>query len=299
MKKLIYLAIIFISTFTRFEARTQGVAINADNSAPHASAILDVKSTTKGLLIPSMTTTQRNDIVSPAEGLIIYNTTTGQINQRQGGAWRFLLTSDYWVGGGSGQMFNIGDNIGINTAGPSERLDVSGNIRSNSSMIIDNASAILQLRSATVNKGFVQLSGDNLRFGTNSGNTTGNVVVRMNGNDRITINPQGDMDIAGKITNSAETGNSSLTPVCFGKFNDLGGIISGTGNFNVIRPGIGYYKVICPDINVNSIIIAMGAPSNVNVGGYISVDGEAELFAHNTTTGNSTDIFIQFIVYNP
>lgn len=46
----------------------------------NASAILEVKSTTQGLLLPRMTTTQRDAISSPAAGLIIYNTTTGKIN---------------------------------------------------------------------------------------------------------------------------------------------------------------------------------------------------------------------------
>jgi hypothetical protein len=208
------------------------------------------------LLIPSMTTTQRNAIVSPAEGLIIYNTTTGQINQRQGGAWRFLLNSDYWVGGGSGQMFNIGDNVGINTAGPSERLDVSGNIRSNSSMIIDDASAILQLRSATVNKGFVQLSGDNLRLGTNSGNATGNLVIRMNGNDRITINPAGDINTEGKITTPV-TGNSNLLPICYGRVvtetSNLG--VYGTGNFTVTKVQTGIYDIFCSSFGNYTVIV--------------------------------------------
>jgi hypothetical protein len=246
MMKFIYTAFLVIAVLTRIEALSQGVAINEDNSTPNASAMLDVKSTTKGLLIPSMTTTQRNVIVSPAEGLIIYNTTTGQINQRQGGAWRFLLTSDYWVGGGSGQMFNIGDNIGINTAGPSERLDVSGNIRSNSSMIIDNASAILQLRSATVNKGFIQLSGDNLRFGTNSGNAAGEVVLRMDGTDMIEFQKTGSggtfmqMNLDGVSTGvmqTTSTGNVSLTAVNANAQVQLGGEVF--INNSAGRTGIG------------------------------------------------------------
>jgi hypothetical protein len=246
MKKLNYLFILFLGTIAQFDVLSQGVAINEDNSTPNASAMLDVKSTTKGLLIPSMTTTQRNAIVSPAEGLIIYNTTTGQINQRQGGAWRFLLTSDYWVGGGSGQMFNIGDNIGINTAGPSERLDVSGNIRSNSSMIIDDASAILQLRSATVNKGFVQLSGDNLRLGTNSGNTDGDVVLRMDGTDMIefqktvsggTFMQMNVNGVSTGVLQTTSTGNVSLTAVNANAQVQLGGevFINNTAN----KTGIG------------------------------------------------------------
>ncbi len=84
-----------------------------------------------------------------------------------------------------------GGNLGIGTVDPIERLDVSGNIRSSNSMIIDNAAAILQLKSNDVNKGFMQLSGDNLRIGTNSGNTNGKIVFRMDNSDIINIQKSG------------------------------------------------------------------------------------------------------------
>jgi len=47
------------------------VGINTDNSTPHASALLDVKSTSKGFLPPRMTFSQRNAIASPSEGLLV------------------------------------------------------------------------------------------------------------------------------------------------------------------------------------------------------------------------------------
>ena len=143
MKRIV---ICFVFTLQCWMLSAQSVGIGT--AAPNSSAALHINSTTKGLLLPSMTTTQRNAIVSPAEGLLIYNLSTNELNQRQSGGWKILINNDSWTGGGSGQLFNIGDNVGINTAGPSERLDVSGNIRSNSSMIIDNATAILQLKSA-------------------------------------------------------------------------------------------------------------------------------------------------------
>ena len=46
---------------------------------PNASAQLDVVSTTKGFLPPRMTTTQINAIVSPANGLVVFNTTLNTI----------------------------------------------------------------------------------------------------------------------------------------------------------------------------------------------------------------------------
>jgi uncharacterized protein (TIGR02145 family) len=50
------------------------VAINSDNNSPDNTAMLDVKSTEKGMLVPRMTKTQREAIVSPATGLLVYQT---------------------------------------------------------------------------------------------------------------------------------------------------------------------------------------------------------------------------------
>ena len=41
---------------------------------PHASSVLDVSSTTQGMLTPRMTTVQRAAIASPADGLMVYDT---------------------------------------------------------------------------------------------------------------------------------------------------------------------------------------------------------------------------------
>ena len=54
---------------------------------PHASAELDVTSTSKGFLPPRLTTTQRNAISSPATGLTIYNTTLNCMEYFNGTGW--------------------------------------------------------------------------------------------------------------------------------------------------------------------------------------------------------------------
>ena len=48
--------------------------VGIGTTTPNATAILDLTSTSKGLLPPRMNTIQRNAITSPAEGLIVYNT---------------------------------------------------------------------------------------------------------------------------------------------------------------------------------------------------------------------------------
>lgn len=55
-----------------FTIYAQSFSINTDGSTANASAILDVKSTLKGLLIPRMTRSERNAIPLPAMGLIIF-----------------------------------------------------------------------------------------------------------------------------------------------------------------------------------------------------------------------------------
>jgi hypothetical protein len=64
------------------------VAVNTTGASAASSAILDVSSNTKGFLPPRMTEVQRNAIVSPDEGLMIYNTTTKKPNYYNGSEWK-------------------------------------------------------------------------------------------------------------------------------------------------------------------------------------------------------------------
>jgi uncharacterized protein (TIGR02145 family) len=69
----------------------QNVSISPTGNAPHNSAALDIRDyTDKGVLIPRLTTAQRNAIPSPATSLFIYNTTTGCFEFWDGSAWRVL-----------------------------------------------------------------------------------------------------------------------------------------------------------------------------------------------------------------
>jgi hypothetical protein len=56
------------------------VSVTPDNTPPHPSSMLEVKSTDRGILIPRMTKAQRLSIVSPANGLMIYQIWSGDVN---------------------------------------------------------------------------------------------------------------------------------------------------------------------------------------------------------------------------
>ena len=65
---------------------------NAQNNVgigttPNASAKLDVSSTTQGMLVPRMTTAQRDAISTPANALMVYNTTVNAFQFWNGTAW--------------------------------------------------------------------------------------------------------------------------------------------------------------------------------------------------------------------
>ncbi len=66
-----------------------GGSVGIGVASPSASAILQVDSTTKGMLPPRMTTTQRDAITSPATGLIVYDTTVNKLSVYNGTTWKY------------------------------------------------------------------------------------------------------------------------------------------------------------------------------------------------------------------
>ena len=55
-----------------------GTSVGIGTNNPNSNAILDIVSTSKGILLPRLTDAQRNAIASPTEGLLIYNTSAGK-----------------------------------------------------------------------------------------------------------------------------------------------------------------------------------------------------------------------------
>ena len=74
---------------------TAQVGITADGSEPDPSAMLDVKSTSKGFLPPRMTSLEMNDILMPSAGLLVYNTTVKALYWYDGSTWQRVNEFNY------------------------------------------------------------------------------------------------------------------------------------------------------------------------------------------------------------
>ena len=72
MKKNLFFILLFGASSSFFAQ--QNVSISDVPATPNPTSVLDVSSTTKGMLMPRMTTAQRNGIVVPANGLLVYDT---------------------------------------------------------------------------------------------------------------------------------------------------------------------------------------------------------------------------------
>ena len=106
------------------------VGIGTEN--PQATSALDITSTTQGFLIPRMTTAQREAITHSqnAKGLQVYDLNSKSIWISDGVAW--IDTKNKFVDGSDPvNAIFVAGNVGVGTDSPSEKLDVTGNIRSN------------------------------------------------------------------------------------------------------------------------------------------------------------------------
>lgn len=99
------------------------ISINENGNDPDASAMLDVSSTEKGVLIPRMTMFQRNNLSSPADGLLVYDTTTTSFWYYDDDQWNEITNRDdsywSWLSGANISNTNPG-NVGIGDIEPTQ-----------------------------------------------------------------------------------------------------------------------------------------------------------------------------------
>jgi len=87
MKNYYLLLLIFVLATS---VSAQNISINANGAAADTSSILDISSTKYGLLVPRMTTVQRDSIILPANALQLFNTTTKALNIYNNSRWEAI-----------------------------------------------------------------------------------------------------------------------------------------------------------------------------------------------------------------
>jgi len=178
------------------------VAINLDESNPDPSAMLDVKSTTKGFLMPRMTTAQRLAISSPAIGLSVYDIDLDSYSSYNGSQWTMLgsgFDTD-WTVDGINMYSGVSGKVGIGSSNPSKKLDVDlGDILVQGTGSFDSITEQATLYLGTVHNYIKSEYGYGLKIGTYAvGDVLG--IKEISGNVGIgTTDPDYTLDVVGSV----------------------------------------------------------------------------------------------------
>jgi hypothetical protein len=178
--------------------------VGIGTATPNPSAMLDVNSTTRGLLAPRMTTAQRNTIALPAKGLLVYDTDLNALYHYNGNAWAAVGGSGSFSLPYSGTTSQAGDAFSITNNGAGTAI--SGTVSANSVAAIEgNSNATLGgygvLGSSTSATGF-GVGGTNITgtavYGFSSGSGTALRGVSTNGYGLLS---SGNLRLTGGNTN--------------------------------------------------------------------------------------------------
>ncbi|TDB59143.1 NHL repeat-containing protein [Arundinibacter roseus] len=85
--------VLFLGACFLFETALAQIKMGDGAAVPNASSVLDLQSTNKGFLPPRMTTVQRNSIASPANGMVIFNTTLNCLQVYKSTGWECLSSA--------------------------------------------------------------------------------------------------------------------------------------------------------------------------------------------------------------
>jgi hypothetical protein len=292
MKKFIYsLAIIFFVN----TAYGQNVAVNTDGSVAHTSALLDIKSTNKGMLIPRMTTAQRTAIASPATGLLVYDTEANSFWFYNGSAWTNITGSG---SGGNGTNWKLTGNSGTTPAsdfiGTTDNQSLRFKVNNEHYGLLDsNGSVLWGMHTGMNNTGY-----SNVAIGANAmyNNTYMSNLVAV-GDSALFNNGLGATNQGEGVSNTA-IGSKSLFSNTTGHLNTALGyqtlFNNTTGNGNT---ALGSYALYYNTTGGNNTAAGHWALHNNTTGFRNSAFGQSAL-ASNTTGRYNTAVGDQTLGYN-
>jgi len=191
--------------FRAIEVSNGGAYINT--TSVNASAILQADSTTKGVLFPRMTTTQKNAIATPAAGLEVYDATVSGSYFHDGSSWRNVIAGDdtnlVWD--------NVNKRLGVGFNTPTARLQVrgSGTTSSTTSLLVQNSNASSSLQ---ITDDLNSMFFGNVGIGITPTSTTLTVSGRATITSRLRIGSTGDPNNTLEVwgNSSHQRGNGSI-----------------------------------------------------------------------------------------
>tara|TARA_B110001450_G_scaffold236464_1_gene241932 strand:- start:2210 stop:4303 length:2094 start_codon:yes stop_codon:yes gene_type:complete len=124
MKKITLVLVLTVLCFSTY------AQVGIGNTNPDPSSILELTSTTQGLLTPRMSQSERDAIVTPATGLLIYQTDNAYgFYYYDGSSWKSFggsgTDSDWIINGNEMYNANTG-NIGVGNIAPSTKFHITG-----------------------------------------------------------------------------------------------------------------------------------------------------------------------------
>lgn len=267
-----------------------GVSIGINTAAPNSSAQLDVSSTSKGILIPRMTTAQRTAIASPANGLLVFDNTTSSFWFYKGTGWTEIFSSST----GWGLSGNAGTNATLNFIGTTDDNDLIFKRNNTRAGLIttDNTSYGLN----ALNPG--NTGSNNLAIGVSAlrSNTIGTANTAT-GNSALSANTSGTFNTANGANalffNTTGNGNTAsgfgtLYNNTTGEYNTANGtaalFANTTGSFNTASGNNALTNNIT---GTNNTAAGASALQSNTSGSKNTAMGVTTLYANKTGSGNT------------
>lgn len=147
MKKSVLLLASALILSASINAQDNGVSISSGSSVADPTAMLDVQSTTKGILIPRLTTVERDAIVNPATSLIIYNSTDLSFQYFDGSNWKVIGDQESSIENMASSDLTFTENRSHNLNGNKLIIDAETNSGPNTGFRVNTSGEVLGFKS--------------------------------------------------------------------------------------------------------------------------------------------------------